>query len=320
MVENAPEPFLVDVLLTTYNGMTFLREQLDSISNQANVSINLIISDDGSNDGTIEFVKSYFGALNGKSAVRHVSIHDGPGLGPKENFLFLLTKSESPYISFADQDDVWLSNHLGNSINRIIEHEQVSKAPILTFSAVKEFGDRDSVFPSQDFSMSRLRIIFENPSRGCSQVMNGNLRAEILLKLSLQNHALMHDWMTLIIANSVGPVIYSPEPEVLYRVHTHNFTTRKGYGVLRMINLIPYLLGFRMWRPVKQFISLTDVKSRQEWLGLDLLSSSFTKRFSEGLRIVLSRQRLHSVRFIDFVFRIIFLVSVMRADWSKTNG
>ena len=43
--------YTVQVLLSTYNGETYLKEQLDSILNQKNVAVKLFVRDDGSSDG-----------------------------------------------------------------------------------------------------------------------------------------------------------------------------------------------------------------------------------------------------------------------------
>ena len=40
----------VDILLATYNGEEYLREQIDSILNQTHTEFRLLISDDGSKD------------------------------------------------------------------------------------------------------------------------------------------------------------------------------------------------------------------------------------------------------------------------------
>ena len=49
----------VDVLLATYNGEKYLKEQIDSILNQTYQNINLIISDDNSNDSTRKILEEY---------------------------------------------------------------------------------------------------------------------------------------------------------------------------------------------------------------------------------------------------------------------
>ena len=49
----------ISVVMATYNGERFLREQLDSIRNQTRQADELIICDDGSTDGTVELVRKY---------------------------------------------------------------------------------------------------------------------------------------------------------------------------------------------------------------------------------------------------------------------
>ena len=49
----------VAILLSTYNGERYLREQIDSILNQKNVDVDLYVRDDGSHDRTIELLKDY---------------------------------------------------------------------------------------------------------------------------------------------------------------------------------------------------------------------------------------------------------------------
>ena len=49
----------IDILLATYNGEKYIREQIESILNQSYKNIKLIISDDCSKDNTINILKEY---------------------------------------------------------------------------------------------------------------------------------------------------------------------------------------------------------------------------------------------------------------------
>ena len=51
--------YTVQVLLSTYNGEAYLKEQLDSILNQKNVAVKLFVRDDGSSDGTVDILRAY---------------------------------------------------------------------------------------------------------------------------------------------------------------------------------------------------------------------------------------------------------------------
>ena len=47
----------VCVLMSTYNGEKYVKEQIESILNQKNVELTLLIRDDGSSDGTYDICK-----------------------------------------------------------------------------------------------------------------------------------------------------------------------------------------------------------------------------------------------------------------------
>ena len=49
----------VAVIMSTYNGEKFIKEQLDSILNQTYKNIEIIVRDDGSKDGTVQIIKEY---------------------------------------------------------------------------------------------------------------------------------------------------------------------------------------------------------------------------------------------------------------------
>ena len=91
----------VDILLPTYNGEKYLREQLDSILNQTYKNIRIIISDDCSKDSTSEILKQY------KEKDERIEIYiQENNLGVVKNIEFLLKKVENPLYMLADQDDV----------------------------------------------------------------------------------------------------------------------------------------------------------------------------------------------------------------------
>ena len=50
---------LISVVMCTYNGDRFLKEQIDSILSQSWQNLELVISDDASTDGTVLILKQY---------------------------------------------------------------------------------------------------------------------------------------------------------------------------------------------------------------------------------------------------------------------
>ena len=96
---------MVSVLLASYNGEKYIREQLDSILNQTFSDLSIVISDDLSADGTPEIIREYEEQYPGR--VR--SLRNSERSGSAQNNFFRLLKSEADdYIMLCDQDDVWL--------------------------------------------------------------------------------------------------------------------------------------------------------------------------------------------------------------------
>ena len=79
---------IVGVLMSTYNGEKYIREQLDSIFEQEDVNVKLFVRDDGSADRTRNILKEY--------AVTYelMDLSDGERVGPGESFMRLLCKAK----------------------------------------------------------------------------------------------------------------------------------------------------------------------------------------------------------------------------------
>jgi len=93
-----------DVIVATFNGESFIEEQIDSILNQTIKPENIFIRDDSSSDKTVEVLAKYL--QNGSVHV----IKEGCNLGYIKNFEKLISYVESENVFFSDQDDVWFPN------------------------------------------------------------------------------------------------------------------------------------------------------------------------------------------------------------------
>jgi glycosyltransferase involved in cell wall biosynthesis len=99
----------ISVALCTYNGVRFLREQLDSIAAQTLVPFEIIVCDDGSVDGTVSIVETFAAAVD--FDVR-IELND-QNVGVTANYARAIALCSGEYIALADQDDVWLPDKLG---------------------------------------------------------------------------------------------------------------------------------------------------------------------------------------------------------------
>ena len=105
----------IDVLMTTYNGEKYLKEQIESILKQTYKNINLIISDDCSTDNTRDILKEY-------QNVKNIKIYyQNKNLGYVANFEFLLKHVENDIYMLSDQDDVWIPTKIEETLRKLEE-------------------------------------------------------------------------------------------------------------------------------------------------------------------------------------------------------
>lgn len=113
----------VSVVMATYNGGGYIGQQIESILNQTYPFKELIISDDGSTDNTIEVIKQWAEKDN-----RIVLIKNNGKHGIKDNFLNGFTKSTGDIIAPADQDDIWYACKLEQLVAHITDDIDVVNA------------------------------------------------------------------------------------------------------------------------------------------------------------------------------------------------
>lgn len=113
----------VSICMATYNGAKYIREQVDSILAQEfhenhGVEMELVVSDDGSTDGTIALLEAYHDPRIHIYAHRTERSHryNKALFAATENFGHALSKATGDYIFFADQDDVWLPQRLDHQL------------------------------------------------------------------------------------------------------------------------------------------------------------------------------------------------------------
>lgn len=97
MVEN----IRISVAMTSYNGIKYIGEQLDSILIQLKENDEIVVSDDGSSDGTVELIEKY------REKDKRVRLIKGPGNGIKKNVENAIKNTRGEFIFLADQDDIW---------------------------------------------------------------------------------------------------------------------------------------------------------------------------------------------------------------------
>ncbi|CEQ10467.1 family 2 glycosyl transferase [[Clostridium] sordellii] len=215
---------MVDILMATYNGEKYLKDQIDSILNQTYTDWKLYIRDDGSNDNTLNIINEYIEKYRSKIILIE---DDKSGLGAKLNFGELLKYSTSEYCMFSDQDDIWLENKIELTLNEMKKTESNNNLPILIHTDLKVVDNEmniisDSFFKYQNISpeynkLNNLLVL--NTVTGCTVMMNKKL---VDLCRSIPKDCILHDWWIALVASGLGVVRTLYEPTILYRQHGDN--------------------------------------------------------------------------------------------------
>jgi glycosyltransferase involved in cell wall biosynthesis len=212
---------LVSIVMATYNGEKYLRQQLDSILHQTYQHIELIVVDDASTDETLSILNEY--------AALDYRIHVFPAeknFGLVANFERGLKLAKGDFIALSDQDDIFrkdkielllttLKNHPGRDLVvsdlSLIDEEGNQVAPSMwRYSKIK---------PKQGRPFRRL--LYANFATGCAMMFRRRL---LQIALPFPPKCLVHDWWLAVVATTSkgGGICILKEQLTAYRQHRSN--------------------------------------------------------------------------------------------------
>lgn len=233
---------MVDILLSTYNGEKFLKEQLDSLLKQTFSDYKIIIRDDFSTDSTKSILNEY--KKNNESKIILID-NNGENLGSTRSFFELLKYSTSEYIFFCDQDDVWNYDKVEKMIIYFEEHCFDKSKPALLHSSLDVVDENLEIMPSETkiFNANKRGMehtlvwqIFQNDVTGCTVLINDKMR-ELINTIDFSSHKIIqHDWFLAQIAYLYDNKFYYPEVTIKYRQHSNNVISAKKLTISDRIN------------------------------------------------------------------------------------
>jgi glycosyltransferase involved in cell wall biosynthesis len=219
LTRSAHERITCSVALATYNGSAYISELLHSIAAQTLTPDEVVVSDDGSTDNTVDLVRDFQGTLN----LRVIANDRRNGIVP--NFTRALSDCRGELIALADQDDVWAERKLEMLVAKASKEER--DRPLLVFSDLVVVDQNlalinDSFFRTskKDATACKLRdFILTNHLPGCSMLIN---RALIARALPIPDNFRMHDWWLAMVAATFGKIVFCDDALVQYRQHSTN--------------------------------------------------------------------------------------------------
>ena len=215
----------VVIIMATYNGEKYIKEQLESIINQTYSNWKLIIHDDNSTDKTMDILYEYKIKYKEK-----IEIIDDKIVfkSAKKNFMHLLNivkNEEFEYALFCDQDDIWVNNKIEIMLD--YARKENREIPIVIHSDSRLIDANDNVIGESFNESSKLHkerkdflsIYLWNIAQGCSMMINKKCFDFIDINIE---KIIMHDWWICIIASIFGSIVYINKQLIDYRQHDNN--------------------------------------------------------------------------------------------------
>jgi glycosyltransferase involved in cell wall biosynthesis len=137
----------VSVAMTTFNGDKYIDEQIKSILIQLDMEDELIISDDGSTDNTVQILKQY------SEEYDNIKLHLNNRLGVVKNFEFAIKECTKDIIVLSDQDDIWVDNKLVE----IKKHFSKNSNLLILHNAIKFNSDQGNDYGSGELMIKKMR-------------------------------------------------------------------------------------------------------------------------------------------------------------------
>lgn len=226
----------VDILMATYNGEKYLRNQILSLLQQTYKNWRLLIRDDGSTDTTLEIINEFRNIDGRIQLIDNLGLHKS---GPGKNFMKLTQEASAKYVIFCDQDDIWLEKKLELLIN--YANEKFDNGPCLAYCDAHGYSDSQGIIEIHSISQLHARslrefLFFNAGYQGCSMLFNRalcNMAAHYQAK-----YFYMHDDVVSLLAHVFGKVFFLPKPLMLYRQHRNNVTGNISVGFTKKLKRI----------------------------------------------------------------------------------
>lgn len=262
----------IAVLLATYNGERFLREQIESLYAQTIKDWTIYVHDDGSTDGTKAILDEY-----AEKKDNFVVLDYPSQKGASNNFFSLLKRVDASYFFFADQDDVWMSNKMEKCLGRMLQIEKstISKPVLVCCDACVTDEKLKVVSPSlweRSGAHPEFLTNFNESAAtpfvtGCTMFLNKAAKESVLWNVT--DKATMHDaFITLCVFKACGIVEPIRESLMYYRQHGENtlgayskensrlmyklkhlkYVLKKDMALLRMLNALGYGSFFKFMK------------------------------------------------------------------------
>lgn len=207
---------LVSIVVATYNGEKFLREQLQSLVEQDHRNLEIIICDDASTDGTQNIILAFAAEDN-----RIKYFFNEKNIGVNKNFEQGFLKATAEFIAVCDQDDIWKRGKVSEQMKLFISPEIMlvhSASAIFTHTVPLNKTENSATIPMSGNDTRRL--LLRNSISGHNLIFRRKLLAHIMpIPVTLY-----YDWWICVMATCIGKIAATKKILAYQRHHENNIT------------------------------------------------------------------------------------------------
>lgn len=244
---------MISVCIATHNGERYIKEQINSILPQLDKNDEIIISDDGSTDNTLQIILSYndpriqilIFQQPDSSSFHKLDRQQLNTLYASRNFENALIHAKGDYIFLCDQDDVWYPEKVKN-IMRCLETYDIVKHDFSTIDSLGNLIKESNYNAYCQRKRSLLYLIKYLPFRGCCIAFK---RSILTMALPFPKRCLQHDsWIGMIARINDYSFCYYDKPLIYHRLHDKNVSELGNpnnlyYKIQYRLKLITQILG-----------------------------------------------------------------------------
>jgi len=297
----------VQVLLSTYNGEKYLKEQLDSIINQVGVNVRVLVRDDGSIDSTVNILEDY-------KKAGQLEYYSDNNIGYKRSFLELASNSvgKAEYYAFCDQDDYWEPEKLVSAIMML--EESPTKLFRLYFSNLRVVDENLNDIGFKDYSNMKLTLgsaMVRSSIAGCTMVFNNELLSAAVKTNFIEAGIISHDgWLHRLCLSIGGTVVYDTKSYIKYRQHGSNVTGVRQGIVKRVKKELDELFLEKGYRSLCAKIIINEYSEFISKDNLTLLTdiASYKESPSKTVRLLLNKDLRFGVLIIDLLMKLKIMI------------
>lgn len=232
----------IAILLCTYNGETYLKEQIDSILSQSYRNWYIFVSDDGSTDNTCNILDEY----QKKIGCEKLKVIKGPQKGFAQNFMTLIRSvpKEYEFYAFCDQDDIWLEEKIAIAIGTL--KADVIKTPKVYCGRTTLVDENNNIIGESPLFIKKpgLRNALVQSIAGGNTMVLTQEAFNIVSETPRQCDIVSHDWWVYILITAAGGrIYYDPKSTIHYRQHTQNLVGSNTGWFARLVRLKGLMKG-----------------------------------------------------------------------------